>query len=498
MYRNHTIRYLLAATLLLGAGCKKDFLNLDPETAINGNSFYKNETEIKQAVNGAYNILQPLGSESYWMFGEMRSDNTCFQYDNVDRGHEQWEFVDEFLVGATAECISNLWKNSYIGIGRCNDVLDNIGNVTLSDSARNQYTGETEFLRAFHYFNLVRQFGDVPLRLTTITAPSQTLSKGRAPVADVYKQIIADLTDAAGKLPARYPGGEAGRATSGTANALLGKVYLTQKDYPNALTALRKVQAAGYSLLTSYADNFDPNKKNGPESIFEIQYLGSQTGLYSTFMYTFAPWTSGSAVTGDTKTGIAGSGSGWNIPTADLIAAYEPGDKRKDVSLAIGFTDASGVFQHIPYCKKYNHGFTDVGRTNDNFPVLRYADVVLEIAEILNEQGYVGNGEAFDLLNQVRQRVGLAGKTAADLPGQNAFRDAIFHERQVELAFENHRWYDLLRTGKAVDIMNAHGAREKAAKNYIPANAYAVTTNRLLLPIPQTDVNLDNLTQNPQ
>jgi hypothetical protein len=487
---------VIAALLL--AGCSKNFLDLNPEATINGNVFYKDETELKQAVNAAYNIMQELGRESYWIFGEMRSDNSAFQYNTADRGREQWEFVDEFLVGATAECIGNFWRNTYIGISRCNDVLAHIENVSMSDDARNQYTGEVKLLRAFHYFNLVRQFGGVPLRLNSVQSPDSSLSKGRASVDEVYAVIISDLTDAAAKLPAKYTGADLGRATAGTASTLLGKVYLTQKRYAEALTELRKVTTLGYSLLPNYADNFDPGKKNGPESIFEIQYLGSQTGLFSNFMYTFAPYTSGSAVTGDTKTGINGSGSGWNIPTQDLIAAYEPGDRRRDVSMAPGYTGSNGAFVNIPWVKKYNHGFTEVGRTNDNFPLLRYADVLLMIAECLNEQGFAAGGEAFDLLNQVRTRVGLPARTPQELGTQAAFRDAVFHERQVELAFENHRWYDLVRSGNAVAVMNAHGAREKQQHAYIPANAYQVNVNRLLLPIPQTDVNLDNLEQNPQ
>jgi hypothetical protein len=427
----------------------------------------------------------------------MRSDNTWFQYNNADRGREQWEFVDEFLVPATAECISNFWKNSYIGISRSNDVLDNISNVTgWTDAARDQYKGEAEFLRAFHYFNLVRQFGGVPLRLTSTQSPDAALSKGRATVDEVYTAIIADLKDAADKLPASYAGSNVGRATKGAASTLLAKVYMTQKNYPDALTELRKVQGLGYSLLPNYADVFDPNKKNGAESIFEIQYLGSQAGLYSTFMYIFAPYTSGSYVTGDIKTSIRGSGSGWNIPTQDMIDSYEAGDKRKDISMGAGYKDADSNFVAIPYVKKYNHGFTDVGRTNDNFPVLRYADVMLMIAECLNEQAFAAGGEAFTLLNDVRARAGLGPKTGVG--SQDAFRDAIFQERKVELAFEDHRWYDLVRSGKAVEVMNAHGVKQKAVSTLIPANGYQLTPNKLLLPIPQTDVNLDNLTQNPQ
>jgi hypothetical protein len=179
-----------------------------------------------------------------------------------------------------------------------------------------------------------------------------------------------------------------------------------------------------------------------------------------------------------------------------MIASYETGDKRKGVSMGDGYKDEDSNFVSIPYVKKYNHGFTDVGRTNDNFPVLRYADVMLMIAECLNEQAFAAGGEAFTLLNEVRARAGLGPKTGVG--SQDAFRDAIFQERKIELAFENHRWYDLVRSGKAVEVMNAHGVKQKALSTLIPANGYQVTANRLLLPIPQTDVNLDNLTQNPQ
>jgi len=187
-----------------------------------------------------------------------------------------------------------------------------------------------------------------------------------------------------------------------------------------------------------------------------------------------------------------------------MINAYEAGDLRKDVSLATSFTDLTGKVVNIPYVKKYNHGIVDRGRTNDNFPVIRYADVLLMIAECLNEQGFAAGGEAFTLLNQIRTRAGLPAKTAGNavaalsVDSQQAFRDAILQERRVELAFENHRWYDLVRSGKAETLMAAHGQYEIANKPNIPSGSYILNTNKLLLPLPQREVNLDNLTQNPQ
>lgn len=500
----HIIKYIILPVFVITTttvGCKKDFLNQAPEATIVGQNFFKTETDIKQAVNGAYSSLIGMGSTSYWLFGEMRSDNTTYQYNPSDRGQEQREFVDEFLASATSPKIQQYWQESYTAISRCNDVLDHIDGITMSDQVKSQYTGEVKFLRAFHYFNLVRQFGGVPLRLTAVQSPGDATSKGRASESDVYTQIIADLNAASAGLPVKYQGVDIGRATQGAAFALLGKVYLTQKKYSDALTALQKV--AGYTLLGDYASVFDPANKNNAESIFEIQYLGTKPELASSFLYQFAPYTSGSVVTGDAGTQL-GSGNGWNIPTQDMIDAYEAGDARKDVSLAIGYTNPAGVFVNVPYVKKYNHGFVDRGHTNDDFPLIRYADVLLMMAEALNEQGFSAVGQAFTYLNRVRTRARLAEKTAGNINpalavnDQVAFRDAVMQERRVELAFENQRWYDLVRSGKAVDVMNAHGQRQIKQFSNIPAGSYIVTTNKLLLPLPQHDVTLDNLTQNPQ
>lgn len=499
-------RYIYLSTLvliltILSTSCKKTFLEQPPEAGLTGANFWKTESDLKQGVVGSYRSLRDLGLFSFWLFGEMRSDNTTFQYNAPQRGQENREFVDEFLVISTNTLIQDFWQQSYIGIARCNDVLGNESRISMSDQSRNQAIGEVKVLRAFYYFNLVRQFGGVPLRLETVQSPEQAGSGGRATVDAVYAQIIADLTDAAAKLPATYAAADKGRATSGTANALLGEVHLTRKNYAEALASLRKV--TGYTLLPSYASIFQPANKNNSESIFEIQFLGSDPNLSSNFMYQFAPFNSGTSVTNDPGTNLSFT-SGWNTPTTDLISAYEPGDERKAVSLSEGFT-LNGTYNPVPYITKFNQGFVQPGQTNVNFPITRYADVMLQMAECLNEQGFAANGEAFDLLNSVRRRAGLVPKTsgnanpALNVSSQQAFREAIAQERKVELAFENHRWYDLVRTGTAVEVMNAHGRREVAkAPAQFPAGSYTVTANKLLLPIPEREITLDNLTQNPQ
>jgi starch-binding outer membrane protein, SusD/RagB family len=498
----------IAAVMALATfgSCKKDFLIQSPEASLTGQNFYKTESQIRDAVNGAYNSLQIMGSNSifanaplaggYWQFGELRSDNTTFQYNPNGRGDEQVWFIDKFMLSSTFEPIKNYWQQNYRAIFRDNDVLEHIDAVSMDNAKKNQYTGEAKFLRAFNYFNLVRQFGGVPLRIKATESPEGAKSGGRATEEAVYTQIIADLTDAAAKLPAKYTGADIGRATQGAARTLLAKVYMTQKKFNEALTELRKVETLGYSLQTNYINIFSPSNKNNSESIFEIQYVGSRTDMSSYFTYEFAPIDSRNKVIPDPALANNDGGVGMNIPTPELLEAYSAGDLRKDASIGMLTYQPFGTTVTVPYVKKYNWGIITSRHTDVNFPVLRYADVLLMIAECLNETG--NSAEALTYLNMVHahSRTGLSSLATT---GQTQLRDLIMKERQVELAFENHRWYDLVRWGKAVEVMTAHGARQKAERptTEVEPNAYQITPQKLLLPIPEIDITLDNLQQNP-
>lgn len=496
-------KVLTAVLLFVTCSCSDSFLELEPETFLNEQSFFNTPTQIEQTVNASYRSLRNLTDLEYWVFLEMRSDNTTFQFFEADRGEENRGLVDYFLIDASHDrSMGGLWNKSYDGIATCNIVIENVDNIEgLDDAKRDQFVGEVKFLRALYYYNLALQFGGVPLELSTTPSPEDASSEGRASRDAVLQSVLDDLLEAVDLLPDSYDAFENGRATSGAAKTLLAKVYMVQRNYAEALNVLNTI--TGYSLLTgsptSYRDVFDPANKGNSEIIFDVQYLGSEEGLGSNFMYQFAPNNSGNIVTGDPQLLNLGGGSGWNTPTQDMMRAYEPGDLRMDISMQPGFTDNEGGGVDQPYVSKYNFGFELSGSTNVNFPVFRYADVLLMRAECLNEQGYVAGGEAFDLVNQIRNRAGLAGLTPAEAPNQQDFRDAIFQERRVELAFENHRWYDLLRSGEAVSIMNAHGQEEiRLRANIIPAGAFQVTENKLLLPIPQREVTIDNLEQNPQ
>jgi hypothetical protein len=342
-------------------------------------------------------------------------------------------------------------------------------------------------------------FGDAPLVLTEAQSVADAFKVAtKSPVAKVYTQIIADAQTAIDKLPVKYIADtDKGRVTKGTAETMLAEVYMTQKKFDLAIPLLRAVIASGaYSLNADYADNFDIHKENGPESIFEIQYIEGPNGLGSDFVDTFIPWDYYD--TDITGYEIAnGAQNGWNIPTQDLVNAYEEGDKRRDASLTDFTSDEYGI--DLPFIKKYQSIGAVKGITGNNFPVYRYADVYLMLAECLNEQGFAGGGDAFKYLNLVRERAGLEPKSAGNdnpdlnVSSQDGFRAAIAHERQVELAFENHRWFDLLRTGKAVEVMKAHAASERAYKNDSwQINSAAYSNIRLLFQYPLDEGNLEH------
>ncbi|PWJ58068.1 putative outer membrane starch-binding protein [Dyadobacter jejuensis] len=472
----------LLVVLTLSA-CSQDFLDLKPISSATTDNFYQSADDIKIAVNGAYAGLQASGvSTNNYIFGEITSDNTI----PVASGSvtDQDEF-DRFYIRTTNPYILARWNDSYTAIARFNTILDKIEAISMDAALKSRYIGEVKFLRAFVYFNLVRSFGDVPLVTKSITNADEGYDYSRSPASEIYTQIQQDLTDAEAALPLSYSGNDIGRATKGAAKALLGKVYLTLKNYAQANTKLKEVIDSGvYEILPNYADVFTVSNKNHKESVFDIQFKSGGSGEGNPWPNTFAPQNSGNAV-------INFGGGGNNQPTLDLINAYEEGDLRKDISLATSYTNASGQVIPDRYVKKYFDVPATSGDNGNNIPVIRYADVLLMYAEALNELAYQANGPAFDYLNQVRTRAGLQGRSAADTPSQEAFRLAIEQERRVELAFEGHRWYDLVRTDRAIPVLNG----KKDQINLVTT----LTQNHLVFPIPQSqiDINKEKIQQNP-
>lgn len=483
------IRLIAAVILIITiSSCKKSFLDLPSQTSLTGAVYFKTQGDFEKAINAAYAPLRDLynGTGGAYAMGEMRSDNTTYKYNPNDRGTIQPEFIKDFNEDANNGVIAQKFNVDYVIISRVNQVLAPIDDVDFDATVKNNIKGQALFLRAFAYFDLVQYFGAVPLHLK----PATTLGETALPLTSadsIYLQIIADAQEAASLLPNKASQ-EAGRVTSGSALTLLGNVYMILKQWANAEATLKQV--TGYSLLPDYAGVFDPNNKNNAESIFEVQYKEGNEGLNSYFFYTYLvqPVTAEevSAVTGITE--VNRTIEGYNIPTPDIIAAYEANDLRKNAS--IGYITASGV--SYPYIKKYSHPHQLTGNTNDNWPVYRYAEVLLFLAEALNEQNKTA--EAITYLNQVRTRAGLPNTAATS---QSDLRTAILNERRVELAFENKRWPDLVRTGNAQSVMTAFGARVKANPQayYFPAGiaptASAYTNINLIFPLPAAEVALN-------
>ncbi|GAB3941610.1 RagB/SusD family nutrient uptake outer membrane protein [Spirosoma harenae] len=473
-------KYIAACLLSIAlASCSKDFLTVVPETALSSATFFKTESDFQQAVNGAYVPFRQMYNERAWVLEEMHSDNTYYARNTLYGAVDPTENVADFAVptanGVTAnDNVLVQYRLNYVIIARANQILALIDGITFANADnKNNLKGQAQFLRAFAYFDLVRLFGKVPLHLTPVTGREDA----PAPLAtteQLYAQIEKDATDASKLLPNKAKQ-EAGRATSGAAKTLLANLYLTQKKWAQVETLMKDVVTNdGYMLMPDYnnAFSFTSTNKNNQESVFEIQYMEGSAGYNGNQIYRFIP----SPITAAEILPITGTSNAQptsqesnNIPTPDLIAAYETGDKRKDIS--IGTVTLSGSLREnktYPYIKKYARTHSQHNNTGQNWPVYRYAEVLLFLAESLNEQGKTA--EAATYLNQVRTRAGLAATTATS---QADMREAIFKERRVELAFENKRWFDLTRTGRVKEIIGAYGAKVKAnpAAYYFPAGA---------------------------
>ncbi len=452
-------RYIISTFFLAAMfSCAEDFTDLAPISQRNAGTFYQTGSDMEVAVNAIYNVLKSDGcyDQSYWVMQELRSDNTFWDGTGLA---EEISVFDKFIDIPTSNITEAAWNASYQGIARANIVLSRIDDIDMDSGLRERLKGEALFLRSLFYYHLTVGFGNIPLVLTETATVAEGESHTQVPAATVYAQLISDLIEAEQKLPQGYSGADLGRATRGAAGTLLGKIYLTTGDRSGAETALRRVMTYGYSLVPNYADLWGVANEHNSESIFEVEFEGGFGDQGNSFTNQFNGVLATSVTSGQR-----------NIPERDLIDAYEVGDTRFAGS--------------IDSVTATNTGWpTKYGRTNsfseddapNNWVVLRYADVLLMLAEALGE-----SGEAYDLINQVRTRAGLG---AIDASTAGSFAEKLLQERRVELAFENHRWADLLRFGVAESVMSAQGK---------PVNG------KLLFAIPQRELDLNsNFAQNP-
>ncbi len=432
--KRHILTIILATSLV--AGCSKSFTDLSPVSQRNVDAFYKTSGDMVTAINATYKALQLPGAynQGYWIAGELRSDNTDAGNDVSGGLGIDLNVVDNFKEDETSEVVSAIYFDSYVGISRANIVLSRIDAVPMDETLKNRIKGEALFLRSLFYYHLAIDFGRIPFVLKEI-AVEEGKSYPQVPATEVYKQLITDLVQAEGYLAQRYTGSDLGRATKGAAATLLAKIYLTTGDKTSALPVLRRiVNTYGYTLLPDYARLWGIVNENNAESIFEVQFKGGGTNTGNSFTNAFSFLLPHS--TGEFK----------NRPTAALQNAFEPDDKR----VASSFNPVNGPLSVQRFILKYGttNAFTEFD-ADYNFPVFRYADVYLLLAEALGE-----SAEAYGLINALRTRAGLPAISAATA---GTFEDKLLHERQVELAFEDHRWPDLLRFGKAAAVMQAQG-----------------------------------------
>lgn len=512
-FKNIHLLLMAIAMLSLFAGCKR-FLDTQRQGGYDAENYpYPGGSgPYDQYIFGAYNDLRSFSvhSQSFITATSIRSDDADKGSTATDGGSNAID-MDNFPVSPSNGFCNTLWVGYYGLITKCNSTIKEVNtntNIVASDPIKIQTIAEARFLRGYAYFMMVRFFGRVPLIDTLFSDPAQQNNIAQSSAAQLYSFIENDLTYAAANLPLNWDAKFVGRVTSGAANGLLAKVYLTQQKWAPAMAAANAVMTSGqYDLSTPYDKIFREEGENSKESVFEVQATASaQTQTAYGVQY--------AQIMGIRGAGIWDLGWGWNTPSTFLEAAYELNDPRKNrtiLYLSTNTTTNQSIYgENLPVYSsptgsppnpRYNNKvYTNPALRNSighrfgywmNIRLLRYSDVVLMYAEAANELGGTPNMDlAKTALNSVRARA-RAGNNAI-LPNvtttnQGLLRDAVRKERRVELAMEHDRFFDVVRWGISQAALNGAG------KPNFNAN------RDVLLPIPQTQIDLSAgvLTQNP-
>jgi tetratricopeptide (TPR) repeat protein len=460
---------IIASVLLVQ--CKKDFLDIIPESSVTTDILYKTDKDFQDAVTGCYTALRSAYSDMY-KYGDVRSDDAWHALGN----DVTMNAINNFSERSSESVFASTWSNYYLVIFRANVLLSKIDKLDVSvipNKAR--HVAEAKFLRALAYFDLVNIFGDLP-KVTTDISIQDAYKSGRASAASIYSDvIIPDLLAAETGLSVKYTGADVGRATTGAAKSLLGKAYLYTKDFVKAEAKFQEVTTLGYSLLPNYLDLFNYTKsEHHSEYIFDIEYISGGLGLGSHFSNSFVPKSNGAFA--DTYLGIKGGLGELNTPTFDLFYAFAPTDIRRNITV-----DTNRVFyrfiQIADFTRKYVAPTPSLNDSPANWKVIRYADVLLMYAEALNENGKTP--EALAQLNIVRSRVSMP--TYSGLTQAQA-RNAIYDERRFELGMEGHRWFDLVRTGRALTIMASTGMKAYNVVFPVPLREVQVINDPSIFP----------------
>jgi starch-binding outer membrane protein, SusD/RagB family len=483
------IRIPILLVILISGGCQ-NFLSENLQGTFSSATFYKSESDALVAITGVYASTAFVNtSNELWVFGDVASDDAVKGGLSGDLSDAQ--AIDQFNYVRTNTILSNVWQYYYDGITRANYVLYYVPGISMDATLRNRILGEAKFLRAYFYFNLVNIYGEIPLKvLPPLTTADINIPK--SPVATIYSQIEADLTDASKVLSTSYTGSDIGRATKGAAFGLLAKARLYNQDWSGALGAIDSLESTtSYSLMPVFKNNFLDSTQNNAESIFEIEMISGQSpSLGSCLDQYFSPSTY--------------NGYYFNAPVQNFINEFEVTaggvvDPRLDYTVGragntwlngepFNPTWSSTGYLNKKHCQS-NYDAPIIGNSGLDYVYMRYADILLMQAEAMNElnQGV----QAVVPLNLVRKRARESYLYDTNLPGygtvpanllpdviytdQTTLRAAIQHERRVELGFEFHRYFDLMRWGQQV------------AEAALSSSGFSWATNRYFL-IPQSEL----------
>lgn len=473
--------------------CSEDFVTKEYQNGVVDENFFQTAKDAEQALTAVYDIVGQKGyyRDAIFPLGESSSDNIDEQTgDNGDFGFH-YKAISDYRWVPNNPFFMARWYDSYKGIFRANILLEKLPDIDMEESIKQRYAAEAKFLRGLFYFTLIISYGDVPL-ITEVLTRDEYNSLPRTDQALVYAQVEQDLRDAAQALPS-VNDASAGRATKGSALGLLSRVYLYQKKWQDCVNASEEVIGLNaYGLVEDYGSMFNGRNENSEESLFEMQsvsravgfWSGGSENLYSVMWSPMIGW------------------ANWFTPSEDILQSFEEGDIRRKASLlvvgandsidldgdgvlnpfpdpeagsnTVFFTD-SNVRKFLPEGKPLNN----VDNFDVNFPIIRYAEILLNYAEALNELNRPS--DALAPLNAVRARANLP---AVDTNSQSELREIIYHERRIELVFEGHRFFDLKRQDRAVEVLGPLGYRAGTHEYF---------------PIPQEELDLNpNLTQYPE
>ncbi|MEZ7515268.1 RagB/SusD family nutrient uptake outer membrane protein [Flavobacterium frigidarium] len=527
IYKN---KLLIIFSFLTLASCS-EYIELENQNQIAQDGFYRDEASLNLGLTGAYSTLRnPIAYE--WMLSEIRSDNTFMNLVGTTQAQNLQIYSNDIFEAPSYDSfIENYWGSTYQSIRSINGLMTGMNvtynaasgtidygmlDYTIADATKKRIAGEASFMRAYHYFNLVRLYGGVFLVDKVLTS-EEALKVNRASEDDIYKFVIADLKNAiANCISSTYSATAAtdrGKVTTWAAKSLLAKVYLTLGQKSDALPLLSDVIAnSGYSLLTGtsgYANVFASTNEMNAEMIFAVRFKAGGLGYGSSLSNLFA--TNTSSIASQTKLAQpAGTRGSYNNPTEEFYKSFGTSDIRRDYNIKVYKPTASSLPETWTYwAAKHNISTTVQNDSELDWPVLRYSDVLLMYCEAVG----VNNATTLAYLNQVHVRAGLTALTATNVATQAAYESAVANERRWEFALENQRWFDLLRFKKTLTTVNAKAIMSNHFAEMQPFYSQydgAYTTAQLqakvadpkfdLLPIPNVEIvtNTTNpITQNP-